>query len=233
MKRLKQNLIVFLLLLLIFLSTSLAIANEKVYVLSYSPDSIFHQLVRDRIKVVYERAGIQAKFIPLPHNRSLASANEGTVDGDVGRITSVEEKYPNLLKVNVKLMNVTGAVYTTNKDISLYHDYLLKEYRVGHVLGVSWTYNKMKGLKSTTAHDYKALFEMLIMDRVDIVLATGASADAVLNDLGEKASKVRKLQPFIFTSPIYHYVNKKNKVIIPRLEKALKELKEEGYWLNK
>lgn len=205
-------------------------AADKTYHLSYSPGTLFHQLVRDRVKVVYERAGLKAEFVSLPHNRSLLSANAGTVDGDVGRVPSVEEDYPDLRRVNVKLMELNGAVYTLRKDIDFYTDDLLTKYRVGYVLGVNWIEDKMKVQNATTARDYPALFEMLLQGRVDIVLVTEASADAVLRELGDRAANIRKLQPFVFSAPIYHYVNKNNEAIIPRLEKALTDLLQEGYW---
>ncbi|MEN8256910.1 MAG: transporter substrate-binding domain-containing protein [Thermodesulfobacteriota bacterium] len=231
-KNLRQS--PLLLSVLISLSVSLiafsASAAEKNFILSYSPTGLFHKLVRDRIKVVYERAGLEAEFIPLPHNRSLLSAHDGAVDGDVGRVPSVEEKYPNLRRVNVKLMDLNGGVYTTRKDIKAYNGDLLTNKKVGYVLGVRWVQKRMKGLEATKARDYPALFEMLIQGRIDIALATEASADAVMRELGDRAANIRKLQPFVFTAPIYHYVNKKNEAIIPRLEKALSELIKEGYW---
>ena len=225
----------FKLLLLICLILTLCIpfkviGSEETYTISYSPGTLFHQLVRDRTKAVYQRAGIKAEFIPLPHNRSLISSNEGIVDGDVGRVPSVEEKYPNLVRINVKLMDLNGAVYTTRGDIKDYREEFLKKYRVGYVLGVRWTQKKMEGIKATTVRDYPSLFEMLLQDRLDLALATEASAKSVIQSLGSRAIKIRKLQPFVFTAPIYHYVNKKNKTIIPRLEKALTEMIEEGYW---
>ncbi len=203
---------------------------EKKYVLSYSPGTLFHQMVRDRIEVVYTRAGLDAEFVFLPHHRSLLSANEGLVDGDVGRVPFVEGKYPDLRRVNVKLMDLNGAAYTLRKDIESYDDELLKNYKVGYVLGVQWTTEKMKGLHATTAHDYPALFEMLLQGRIDIALATEASAVAAMRDLGERASSIRTIQPFVFVAPIYHYVHKRNQEIIPRLEQALTELTQEGYW---
>lgn len=207
-----------------------ALAEEKTYTLSYSPGTSFHESVRDRIKVVYERAGIKAEFIPLPHNRSLTSANEGSVDGDVGRVPSVVEKYPNLRRVNVKLMDLNGAVYTKREDIPAYDDALLSQYRVGYILGVQWAEKKMAGKEATVVQNYPALFELLLQDRVDIILTTEESAEPTIKSLAERAAPIRKLQPFAFTAPIHHYLNKKNEEIIPRLEKALTSLVEEGYW---
>jgi polar amino acid transport system substrate-binding protein len=200
------------------------LAAERVYTLSYSPGTLFHQLVRERTEAVYKKAGLKAKFIPLPHNRSLMSANAGLVDGDVGRVSSIEEKYSKLKRVGEKLMNLNGVVYTLNPDIQRYDDRLLDQYRVGYVLGVRWPQKKMAGKTATTAPNYAALFEMLLQGRVDLILATEASADAAMHDLEGRADKVRGLQPYVFSAPIYHYVNEKNINIVPQLERALKEL---------
>lgn len=210
--------------ILIIINPFAVVAAERTYTLSYSPGTLFHQLVRDRARVAYQKAGLHAEFIPLPHSRSLISANDGLVDGDVGRIPSVEEKYPNLMRVDEKLMDLNGAIYTLNPDILEYDDSLLDMYRIGYVLGVRWPQNKMVGKKATTAPNYKALFEMLLQGRVDLVLATEASADAVMHEMGGRAGQVRALHPYVFNAPIYHYVHKKNRNIVSRLERAIKEL---------
>lgn len=224
----------FMLILFFVILISFSVhADDKTYTLSYSPGTLFHQLVRDRAKAMYQEAGIPADFIDLPHNRSLISANEGTVDGDVGRVPSVEEKYPNLVRVNAKLMDLKGAVYTTRDDLGAYSDDMLKRLKVGYVLGVRWTQKRMDGLPAVKVRDYPSLFEMLLEKRVDIVLATEASAQSAIKELGDRGKSIRKLQPFIFTAPIYHYLNKKNQDIVPRLEETLNRLNSEGFWEKK
>nr|MBF0223304.1 transporter substrate-binding domain-containing protein [Desulfobulbaceae bacterium] len=205
-------------------------ASEKTYIISYSSGTRFHELVRDRTKAVYDKAGIKAQFVVMPHKRSLSSANEGTSDGDVGRVPSVLERYPNLRRVNVKLMDLNGAVYTVRHDITSYNDAILKQYKVGHINGVQWTEEKMKGLEATKVDNYTILFEMLLQGRIDIALATDISAEETLAGMGEKGSEIHKLNPFVFSKPIHHYVNKKNESIIPQLERAARALHEEGYW---
>jgi len=230
-----MNHIIRLLFLVIFLAftfcSGIACATEKTYLLSYSPGTLFHQLVKERVRAVYERADLKAEFISLPHNRSLLSANEGTVDGDVGRVPSIEENYSNLLRVDTQLMELNGAAYTINPDINSYDESLLSHYTVGYVLGVRWPQTILAGHNAITARNYQSLFEMLLDGRVDLILATEASADAVLRDLGSQAEKVRQLQPFALSAPIYHYVNKKNAHIIPRLEQAIKEINQEGVFI--
>ncbi len=53
----------------------------------------------------------------------------------------------------------------------------------------------MAGRKATTAHDYNALFEMLLQGRVDIVLATEASARSILYRMGDRAQKSVNFNP--------------------------------------
>ena len=225
----------FKLFLFILLGSSMMLANfsfraqadDKVYTLSYSPGTLFHQLVRDRTKVLYQRAGLKAEFIALPHNRSLISANEGMIDGDVGRVPSVEEKYSNLVRVNVKLMDLNGAAYTSKSFIQNYTEDLLKEHRVSIVLGVRWSQKKMEDLNPIQVRDYTSLFKMLLQDRIDMVLATEASAWSTLKKLGDRAGSIHRLEPYVLTAPIYHYLNKKNQAIVPLLEKTLTEMNTE------
>ena len=192
-----------------------ATAEDRIYLISYSSGTLFHELVRDRTKAVYKKAGLKVEFVAMPHKRSLISANDGSVDGDVGRVPSVLERYPNLRQVNVILMDLKGIVFTAHDEIKSYDESILQTYTVGHVRGVQWAEKKMTGLEATKVDNYTILFEMLLQGRIDIALATEVSANKVLLDLGERASTLRKLEPFIFAKPIYHYVNKKNEEIIP------------------
>ncbi len=230
MENLFKKLLLMILLPLAF-GSGRAQAAEKTYVISYSPSTPIHLLVRDRVKQAYKKAGLKVKFIPLPHNRSLLNANEGIVDGDVGRIPLIEKKLTNLRRINVKVMNFNGSAFTIDPKITLYNKNQLSNFRVGAVLGVYWSELEMAGLKSIRAPNVKSLFEMLLQGRVDLVLATETSAESVINELGSRAVKIRKLNPVVFSSPFYHYVNKKNADIIPRLEQALNEINKEGVFI--
>lgn len=206
-------------------------SEEAAITISYSPGSIFHAIVRDRVRQVYERAGIPVEFVPLPHNRSILSANEGLVAGDAGRVPSIEQKYPNLRRVDVAIMHLTGAAYVQRESpISEYSDALLEDNRVGIVLGVQWALKKMGTRKFDTVNDYPTLFSLLLHKRVDLVLATRTSAQAAMNDIPQSAAHIRELKPAVFTAPIYHYVHSNYEHLIPALEKAARELQVEAGW---
>ncbi len=219
---LNLKIMIFCLLLFYSFPTIQASAAEKIYQISYGSGSLFHQLVRNKTSQVYKKAGLQAEFTPMPLNRSLISADEGLVDGDAGRVPSIEESYSNLRRVNVKLMDLKGAVYTSHPDITKYHDQLLKSTRIGYVLGVRWAEKLLAGIETTTANTYASLFKMLAEGRIDIAFATETSANAALEKMEKE--NIKQLHPFIFTAPIYHYVHKKNANIIPKLAAAASEL---------
>ena len=222
-------LLVFLLVSLLFsYSSGITSTTEKTYFISYGLGSPSHKIAKNKIKAAYERAGLKAEFIPLPHARSAFSANEGLVDGDVGRVPRIENKYTDLRRVNVKLMDLNGVAFTLDPKIETYDERLLKKYRIGYLRGTLWAESMLAGRDAIAAGDTLSLFEMLIKGRFDIVLISELSGQSALHDLGIRGDKVKQLQPVVFTSPLYHYVNKKNVDIIPRLEKALKEINEEG-----
>jgi len=232
-KKVSCSLTSFILVLLLTTITHAA-SSGPMYTVSYSPGTTFHALVRDRVKVIYERAGIPVEFVALPHKRSLYSADTGVVDAEAGRIPRVESVYENLIRVDCKVMDLAGAAYVLgSSDFKEYSEDQLGSLRVGVVHGVQWCQKKVNewGLKKVTpVKDYQTLFDMLKVNRVDIVLATTGSAESVFRTFDGKYDDVERLSPLIFRAPIYHYVNKRNVEIIPALEKALQTLIDEDYW---
>jgi polar amino acid transport system substrate-binding protein len=218
-------------LLLFVYSSGLACASEKTYVISYGSGTHLLQFAKDRVKAIYERAGLKADFISLPLNRSILSANDGLVDGEVARTSLIEKNMTNLRRVGLKIMDFRGAAYTIDPKINVYDESLLTKYRVGYVLGVRWSDSYLDGVNKVAAKTVEALFEMLLQGRIDLALVTEESADHALHAMGFRAEKVRQLEPLVFSSPLYHYVHKKNADIIPRLEQAIKEINEEGIFV--
>lgn len=210
--------------------TSTGLAADTVYKIGYSPGTLFHSIVRDRVRVVYEHANIPVEFIPLPHKRSIADANSGILDGEAGRVSSVEKGNKNLVRVNVKLIDVVGAAYARKGYEVRYTPELLEFPNVGYVLGVQWAERLMKGKPAYKVRDYKTLFTMLVEGRISIALATTASANSVLAAPEFQGNSIIRLDPVIFREPIYHYVNVRNAHLVPILEKTIQSLIDSGYW---
>ncbi|BCS88620.1 hypothetical protein PSDVSF_18620 [Pseudodesulfovibrio sediminis] len=206
-------------------------AAQKTYRISYSPEAEIHVLAQQRIKDVYERAGLAVEFVPMPHKRSIHSVVDGTVDGEAGRIAGLENKYPSLHRVKVKLIDLIGAAYVMeDSPLTRYSEELLDTVRVGAIFGVQWSKNELDGHSAEIVGDYYQLFGMLVEKRVDMVLGNTLSIEAVLRKEENRRHHLRKLKPLVFCEPLYHYVNEKNAHLVPLLEKALRELWEEDRW---
>jgi polar amino acid transport system substrate-binding protein len=201
------------------------------YRIGYSPDAQIHVAARDRLKAVYERAGLPVEFVPLPQKRSLVQAVDGIIDGDVGRIPGLEKRFPSLVRVDVKLMDLVGVAYVIKgQGIGDYRSELLATRRPGAVRGVLWAEKVMGGLRLEEVNNYATLFEMLTEGRIDLALASKISAETLFQADKERYADIRGLNPPVYHVPFYHYVNIGNADIVPKLEKALRGLRAEGLW---
>lgn len=206
-------------------------AQERIYTIGYNSGADIHLLVRDRLRAVYRRAGLDVRFVPLPQKRSLHSADSGELDAEAGRVAGIERTYTNLVRVDEKIADLVCAAFARrDSGVAAYSDDLLDSLRVGHVHGVLWAEQKMAGRPSTTVGDYEGLVNILLHGRVDLILGSRYSVRSVLAGMGGQGRDVVLLEPLIRIVPMYHYVHRKNAHLIPLLEKAIRELREEMRW---
>ncbi|OIQ50358.1 hypothetical protein BerOc1_02289 [Pseudodesulfovibrio hydrargyri] len=201
------------------------------YRIGYTPSARIHVEARDRLEAAYERAGLAVEFVPLPQKRSLVQAVDGVIDGDVGRIPGLERKFPTLVRVDVKLLDLVGVAYVVKgQRMGDYRPELLATLRAGAVRGVLWAEKVMDGHRLEQVNNYETLFGMLLEGRIDLALASRLSAEDVFRADRARYARIRGLDPPVYHVPFYHYVNIACADIVPRLEKALRELRAEGHW---
>jgi polar amino acid transport system substrate-binding protein len=201
------------------------------YRIGYSPDARIHVEARNRLRAVYARAGLPVEFVPLPQKRSLVQAVDGVIDGDAGRIPGLEARFPSLVRVDVKLMDLVGAAYVVRgQEMGDYRPELLDTLRAGAVRGVLWAEKIMGKRRLEQVNNYETLFDMLLAGRIDVALASRVSAEYLFRRDSARYAGVRRLDPPAYKVPFYHYLNIKNADIVPVLEKVLRELRAEDYW---
>ncbi|TDT86305.1 polar amino acid transport system substrate-binding protein [Pseudodesulfovibrio indicus] len=208
----------------------LSLAREP-YRIGYLPNAQISLESKNRLEAVYARAGLPVEFVPLPQKRSLYLAAAGDLDGDAGRIYGLESNYPSMIRVEGKLLNFNGAAYVIKgQHIGEYRDSLLDVMKVGSLCGVVWVEKVMKGRCLEQVNTYEGLFAMLLEGRIDLVLSSQRSAETVFRKAPHFYESIERLEPLVFQTTFYHYLNEKNADIVPKLEKALKELRDENYW---
>ena len=109
-------------------------AEFKLAVAANTIDTVISEVI---VKKAYEMLGHQIEIIRLPPKRALIKSNSGDYDGDVQRIHSVADTYPNLIRLEPSINYIHGAGFVlkgSKIDVNSWQD--LGEYRVGIILGI-------------------------------------------------------------------------------------------------
>ncbi|CAG1771877.1 hypothetical protein BAC3_02148 [uncultured bacterium] len=220
--KLIKHFISFKLILLFSLINNFAIAEERLLYISKLYKS--HSLTQYVLKTAYQRLNIKVEFIYLPAERSLRSANEGSIDGEGSRTEGLEQLYPNLLRVKVPIETIALSVYTKNKSFNVQGWNSLKPYHIAYLRGVKVIEKNLIGFNTETVTDIKQAFMMLEHDRVDVIIADDTQALNIMSVYKD----IKKLNPAVYTFPVFHYLNKKHANLIPELEVVLYEMSHDG-----
>jgi polar amino acid transport system substrate-binding protein len=191
----------------------------------FSPDG--KGIVDQLVITAFNRIGREAKIVPMPAERSLINANRGINDGDLLRVEGIEKLYTNLVRVPVRLIDFEFVAFTKQAlpPFSTWKD--LKPYSVAIIRGWKILETNVQGTACLTkVENADILFQLLESDRADIVIYERLQGYHVIRKLG--ISDIQVVEPPLITKPMFLYLHKKHRSLIPALEKALKELIEDG-----
>lgn len=176
----------------------------------------------------FRRIGFRLNTVHLPPERGLLSANEGIVDGEVNRIIGLDKIYKNLRRVPEKVRNSEFCALSKNPAIVNTVDELNKQV-VGHIKGWKIYEKMMVGSERViTANSPQQLFRLLKKNRIDVALY-----DCVEGlDLAQRFNikTLYMLEPAFDQTELFLYLNKHYADLVPRLSKALNDIKEEGFY---
>ena len=179
----------------------------------------------------YERLGLNVTFSSLPAARSLAVANSGRVDGELYRIKNIHLKYKNLIMIPVPIGIMEGVAITTNPEISLQGWESLAPYRVCIRNGVKFAEAGTKEIKVDVSNSNEHLFYNLSLNRCDVIILARLTSIKLAQDF-EDETKRSLYYHVIQTYPLFHYLHKKNKPLVPKLIEVLKEMESDGTIVN-
>jgi len=181
----------------------------------------------------FKRNGIIFNAVYYPSLRSLSKSNSGATDGELHRIfefhTVSGGKYPNLIRIESKLLSVWLAAFAT-KNIKVEKWTDLKEYRVAYYRGRKNVENFLKeNLNIEQIHSVttdEQAFQMLAIGRVDVVISEDWQGRKIINSDSELSNcfEVGRLDE----TPIYAYIHKKHKNLVSEITLTIEEMKNDG-----
>lgn len=175
----------------------------------------------------YKRLGIDVSFEYYPAKRSLHLANEGKYfDGELHRIKGLEKRYPNLVYVPVVIFRLEAIVISKKVRFKVDGWESVRPFMIGIRRGVIFALNGTRDMNRTILNSNERLFSMLNGNRFDIIIASRINASKFFAE--EKNKKLMVLEPPIESYNMYHYLNKKNAHLLPKLTKVLQDMENEG-----
>ena len=174
------------------------------------------------------RIGYKLETVQLPAERALINANLGLDDGDLLRIDGLEKKYPNLIKVPEKIMDMDVMLFTKNMcDFKVNGWKSVTTESVAIITGWKvFEKNLAKTVDIINTDNVTQMFTMLTKDRADFLGYERWASLGYIKDNNVKS--VIALEPPLVSVALYTYLHKKHEKLVPQLAEAIKSMKKDG-----
>lgn len=216
------------LLLILFMMINIPLQSADKLVFTSIENSAFTKFALKVVRKAYENIGVEISILPLPGTRALIVANKGeAVDGELFRISGIEKVHTNLIPIEVALHKSEWMVYTKNKEFQVNGWESLKPYKIGIKRGIKTTQKGTLGMQTVLVNKNEQLFKMLDRERVDVIVISKINGKKYLDKT--KYDKIKFLETPVSIIPVYHFLHIKNKHLLPKITKAMKELESKGF----
>ncbi len=212
---------VILILGVIILSDGPGRAAGQVLRLSGMERNAISETAARHLRRAYERIGIRLEIFPLPRKRALIAADRGDFDGVVARATIISRDYKNLIRVPAPVAYLRIRAYGRRGADTVATFEELRSLRIGILRGVPLLAQKTAGLDRHPANTPGQLMHMLKAGRVDAVLLAERVAESALEK--EKLTNIVPISGVLLRSPLYHFLNRRHRGLVPAISKALAE----------
>lgn len=220
---------IFITILFICVSNGISFGDEnnKSFFITGIENEQTHAMAKEVLKEAYRRLGYEIKYEFLPGKRSLIMANSGESDGDIARIKGTEKAFRHLVPVPIPIIWFKGVVFTKkiNKNIKDWYD--LKGLKIGIIRGIRYSEIGTQDLSPLFADDMTHLFKLLDQDMIQVAIATQNAGRLEINR-NHKGSDIHVIGEPLFSAPLYHFVNMKNKSIVLQLNLVLQDMEQHG-----
>lgn len=182
-----------------------------------------HPVTR-RIKRALDTLGYDLQIMHNPGLRSLAMANSGVVDGELIRIRSVSNDYPNLLLVPVPLIHASVGLYTHRRHAESTQSWQnFSATRFAAVKGMMLLEKLPEKFAATPiiyAQGYQQAVHQVIADRADLTLLPSGYVDRLLDR--QEAAELVLLQPPLPPAEGFLHLHKRHEHLVQPLTRLLK-----------
>ncbi|WP_457419657.1 substrate-binding periplasmic protein [Roseateles sp. P5_E7] len=176
---------------------------------------------------IYRRAGLGLQIDVLPPQRASLMTLSDKADGELVRIASYGQTYPQLLRVDPPYYRVSVRAYSMPaRAASVQSRDDLRHYSVGAIRGMVYAQDLTENHPALTlTQSPPQLFRMLTAGRLDVAICTTLSAQSAMADLGIKELDV---SPDLARFDLYHYLHVRHKDVAPRIADVIRRMRDSG-----
>ena len=181
------------------------------------------------LETAYQRLDINMTSLVAPSRRALLMADTGNLDGDLFRIATVAEGYPNLVRVDFPLLKGKLHAVVRNREIQQLPESRTNDpIKVAIRRGVIIAENTATELDMEPIHaeSYEQVRTLLEMRRVD--LAFVASIEGITPLANADWHHLHILPEPVATFTLHHYLNRRHAGLAEDLAEVLVQLEQEG-----
>jgi polar amino acid transport system substrate-binding protein len=179
------------------------------------------------IPEVFRRIGTSAEAVRYAAaERAMINANTGVDDGVAMRIKGLEKTYPNLVRIEEKILDNDFVAYSSKAMPKTISFDSIKTYQVAYINGWKIFESGLPRETSvTTVQDAEQLFTLIINDRTDLVLFERWQGNYILR---ERNITAQALSPALATTEMYMYLHSKHSRLVEPAARALRDMKADG-----
>jgi polar amino acid transport system substrate-binding protein len=176
---------------------------------------------------VFRRIGMAAEAVQYSASeRAMINANNGVDDGVAMRIKGLEREYPNLVRIDEKVIDNEFVAYASRVQFETTGFESLRNHHVAYIIG--WKVFKPvlpAGKAVTLAKNSDQLFSLLENDRADVILFERWQGAHILRERGIKA---HLLWPPLVSTEMFMYLHSKHAHLVEPAARALRTMKADG-----
>ncbi len=185
------------------------------------PDTPAHIEAWKTVEAAARRAGIKVRMQALPAERGMVLANEGKLDGAVGRTMLAARGYAQLVAVPEPVYMYAPTAYSYKKiDVSRGWQSLR-----GHTVclrrGYNFTEERTAGLARQRLDNDASLLRMLKAGGCDIAVMGRSNKE--VKAMQEHDADLLQLLPPLEEVPLYLFLHQRHAALVPRLAEALRQ----------
>lgn len=176
---------------------------------------------------IYRRAGLGLQIDVMPPPRASLTALSDKADGELIRIASYGQVYPQLLRVEPPFYRVSIRAYALPaRGASVQTRDDLKHYAVGSIRGMAYVQELTENHPALTlTQNPTQLMRMLMAGRIDLALCTTLAAQSAMASLGVKDLDA---SPELARFDLYHYLHVRHQDLAARLGDTIRRMRDSG-----